>query len=126
MTYFSRSGSSTFEKEPRTSQCGDPLKVDDTELWGVSVSSGTLRPSDLADALFAEIDRLDLEKRLPEELKQKASELAKHSADTVEELPPNLAETAPEIVEELREFLEDQAPDGWTLTQDRFLGVVLQ
>ena len=116
MSYFSRSGSSTFEKESRTSQCGDPLKVDDTDLWGVSVSSGTLRLSDLADALFDEIDRLDIEKRLPEELKQQGSELAKYSADTVEDLPPNLAEAAPEIVEELRQYLEDQAPDGWTLT----------
>ena len=103
-------------KEPRTSQCGDPLRVDDTDLWGMSVSSGTLRLSDLADALFSEIDRLDLEKRLPENIKQQASELAKHSAETVEGLPPNLAEAAVEIVDELVEFLEGQAPDGWALT----------
>lgn len=89
------------------------LIIDPADLIGSgSVSSGTLRPDHLADTLLGEIDRLGLSSAVPAELAAAAQQLATSAADTV---APGLPESADEMVTDLIDFLNDAAPNGWTL-----------
>ncbi|EDY37495.1 hypothetical protein CPCC7001_374 [Cyanobium sp. PCC 7001] len=90
------------------------IDVDDLIDCG-SVSTGTLRSSDLADALLGEIDRLGLATHAPDALIHAAQALACFSSPTVEDLPDNMAETAGETVSDMIDWLNDHAPDGWCL-----------
>jgi hypothetical protein len=74
-----------------------------------SVSSGTLRPQDLAAAFLAEIDRLRLE--ISDDLRKDAESLARGCGRPVSDYP--LPEDADEIVAELAEILDSAANPGW-------------
>ena len=74
-----------------------------------SVSSGTLRPQDLAAAFLAEIDRLHLE--ISDDLRKDAESLARGCGRPVSDYP--LPEDAGEIAAELAEILDSAANPGW-------------
>lgn len=87
--------------------------IDSADLIGSgSVSSATLRPDHLADSLLGEIDRLGLSEALPADLAAAAQQLATTAADLVADSP---GDTDLETVTDLIDFLNDAAPNGWTL-----------
>lgn len=81
-----------------------------------SISTGTLRSSDLAMALLGEFDRLGFGPAMESDpLTHRLQNLACFSCQTVEDLPDDVAETAAETVSDAIEVLNDHAPDGWSL-----------
>jgi hypothetical protein len=90
-----------------------PREIDPDDLIGAaSVSTGTLRPDHLADALLGEIDRVGLSSEISPDLAHRAQHLACTATSPV---AADLPDDAGEIVEELTDFLNDHAPSGWCL-----------
>lgn len=90
-----------------------PREIDADDLIDAgSVSTGTLRPDHLADALLGEIDRLGIAHDISPDLGHRAQLLACSAACPV---AADLPDDAGETVEELTDFLNDHAPDGWRL-----------
>jgi hypothetical protein len=93
------------------------LQISATDLIGAgSISTRTLRSSDLAAALLAEFDRVGFGPALEADpLTQRLQSLACFSCQTVEDLPEDLEETADETITDAIDVLNDHAPDGWSL-----------